>query len=49
MKKSEESLKHLDEPAIKLTGTLFDMLVSKGIDKVTEELEAEGSSQTNPR
>jgi mRNA-degrading endonuclease YafQ of YafQ-DinJ toxin-antitoxin module len=45
VKKSEESLKHLDEPAIKLTGTLFDMLVSKGIDKVTEELEAAESSR----
>ncbi len=39
IKKSEESLKHLDEPTVKLTGTLLDTLVSKGIDKVTEQLE----------
>jgi hypothetical protein len=39
IKKSEESLKHLDEPTIKLTGTLLDAFVSKGLDKVTEQLE----------
>lgn len=37
---SQASMKHLDEPAIKLTGTLFDMLISKGIDKVNEQLQA---------
>ncbi len=44
-KKSEESLKHLDEPTIKLTGTLLDTLVSKGIDKVTEQLELTESAK----
>jgi hypothetical protein len=38
-KKSEEGLKHLDEPTIKLTGTLLDTLVSKGMSKVIEQLE----------
>jgi predicted RNA-binding Zn-ribbon protein involved in translation (DUF1610 family) len=38
-KKSEEGLKHLDEPSIKLTGTLLDTLVSKGMSKVIEQLE----------
>ena len=39
-KKSEEGLKHLDEPAIKLTGTLLDTLVSKGMSKVLEQMES---------
>ncbi len=38
-KKSEEGLRQLDEPAIKLTGTLLDTLVSKGISKVLEQIE----------
>ncbi len=37
---SEESLKRLDEPSIKLTGTLFDMLITKGMSKVVEEIES---------
>ena len=45
LKKSEESLKHLDEPTIKLTGTLLDTLVSKGVDKVTEQLELAESAK----
>ena len=40
LRKSEEGLKHLDEPSLKLTGTLFDMLITKGMSKVVEELEA---------
>jgi len=45
-RKSEESLRHLDEPTIKLTGTLLDTLVSKGVDKVTEQLELAEASKT---
>ena len=45
IKKSEESLRHLDEPTIKLTGTLLDTLVSKGISKVLEQLEESESAQ----
>ena len=45
IKKSEESLKHLDEPTIKLTGTLLDTLVSKGVDKVVEQLELAEASK----
>lgn len=43
-KKSEEGFKHLDEPTIKLTGTLLDTLVSKGISKVLEQLESAEAS-----
>jgi hypothetical protein len=39
IRKSEEGLKRLDEPTLKLTGTLFDMLITKGMSKVVEELE----------
>ena len=39
LKKSEESMKHLDEPSIKLTGTLLDTLVTKGLSKVLEQIE----------
>ena len=39
VKKSEEGMKHLDEPSIKLTGTLLDTLVSKGMSKVIEQLQ----------
>lgn len=45
VKKSRESLKHLDEPSIKLTGTLLDTLVSKGITKVVEQLEEAKAGQ----
>jgi hypothetical protein len=48
IKKSEESLKQLDEPVIKLTGTLLDTLVSKGIGKVMEQLETAEGSQKKP-
>jgi hypothetical protein len=41
---SEESMKRLDEPSIKLTGTLFDMLITKGMSKVVEELESAKSA-----
>ena len=37
-KKSEEGMKHLDEPTIKLTGTLLDTLVTKGLGKVLEQI-----------
>ena len=40
LRKSEEGLKRLDEPTLKLTGTLFDMLITKGMSKVVEELES---------
>ena len=48
VKKSQEGFKHLDEPAIKLTGTLLDTLVSKGITKVVEQLEEAKAGQKNP-
>lgn len=38
-KKSEEGMKHLDEPTVKLTGTLLDTLVTKGLGKVLEQIE----------
>ncbi|HTK80750.1 MAG TPA: hypothetical protein VL633_00510 [Bacteroidota bacterium] len=38
VKKSEETMKHLNEPTIKLTGTLLDTLVSKGMSKVVEQM-----------
>jgi hypothetical protein len=38
-KKSEESLRRLEEPSIKLTGTLLDTLVTKGFSKVIEQIE----------
>ena len=41
---SEESMKRLDEPSIKLTGTLFDMLITKGMSKVVEEIESAKSA-----
>jgi|GEM_PF-1984708 len=47
IKKSEESFKHLDEPSIKLTGTLLDTLVSKGVSKILEQLETSESSRKN--
>jgi hypothetical protein len=44
MTKSEETLKHLNEPSIKLTGTLLDTLVSKGMSKVLEQMETSDSA-----
>jgi hypothetical protein len=38
-RKSEEGMKHLDEPTVKLTGTLLDTLVTKGLGKVLEQIE----------
>lgn len=38
VKKSEEGVKRLDEPSLRLTGTLLDTLVSKGMSKVVEQL-----------
>lgn len=49
VKKSQESLKHLDEPSIKLTGTLLDTLVSKGFGKVLEQLQDAESTKKNPQ
>jgi hypothetical protein len=45
-KKTEESLKKLDEPTMKLTGTLLDTLVTKGMSKVVEELQDQEASQS---
>lgn len=39
VKKSEEGLHQVEEPVIKLTGTLLDTLVSKGLSKVLEQIE----------
>lgn len=36
---SRESMKHLDEPTVKLTGTLLDTLVTKGLGKVVEQMQ----------
>ncbi len=48
IKKSEESFKHLEEPSIKLTGTLFDTLVTKGMSKVVEQLETNKTTANTP-
>lgn len=45
IKRSEEGMKHLDEPTIKLTGTLLDTLVTKGLSKVLEQLQTSEESQ----
>ena len=45
VKQSEEGMKHLDEPTIKLTGTLLDTLVSKGLSKVLEQLRETEAAQ----
>jgi hypothetical protein len=37
--KSTEGMKHLDEPTVKLTGTLLDTLVTKGLGKVLEQID----------
>jgi len=44
--RSQEGLKHLDEPSIRLTGTLLDTLVAKGLGKVVEQLETTDTSRT---
>jgi hypothetical protein len=44
-KRSEENLKRTEEPSIKLTGTLLDTLLSKGMSKVVEQLEAAEKKQ----
>lgn len=43
--KSEESFKRFDEPSIKLTGTLLDTLVSKGLGKVLEQIQTAETEQ----
>jgi hypothetical protein len=48
VKKSQDDLKHLDEPLIKLTGTLLDTLVSKGITKAVEQLEEAKAERKAP-
>jgi len=45
LKSSAESMKHLDEPTIKLTGTLLDTLVSKGLGKVIEQIQNAETSE----
>jgi len=47
-KRSAEGLRQLDEPTIKLTGTLLDTLVSKGIGKVMEQIETTDALQRRP-
>lgn len=49
IKRSEESMKHLDEPTMKLTGTLLDTLVSRGMSKVIEELEQTKAAAPTPK
>jgi hypothetical protein len=44
--RSQEGLKHLDEPSIRLTGTLLDTLVAKGLGKVVEQLETSEQTRT---
>ncbi len=48
VKKSEEGLHHVEEPTIKLTGTLLDTLVSKGLSKVLEQIETTGQTDKEP-
>ena len=39
-RQSEETLKQIDEPTVRISGTLLDTLVSKGLTKVIEQLES---------
>lgn len=39
-KQSEETLRQMDEPTVRISGTLLDTLVSKGLTKVIEQLES---------
>jgi hypothetical protein len=52
VKQSEETLKHIEEPTVRISGTLLDTLVSKGLTKVIEQLEsseaAKKESASNP-
>jgi hypothetical protein len=45
LKKSTEGMKHLDEPTVKLTGTLLDTLVTKGLGKVLEQIDTAEDSK----
>jgi predicted RNA-binding Zn-ribbon protein involved in translation (DUF1610 family) len=44
-KRSEESFRKTDEPTMKLTGTLLDTLLAKGMSRVVEQLEAAEKKQ----
>jgi hypothetical protein len=46
--RSQEGLKHLDEPTIRLTGTLLDTLVAKGLGKVIEQLDTAETAHKKP-
>ena len=48
-KQSEETLKQMDEPTVRISGTLLDTLVSKGLTKVIEQLEStEAAKKDSP-
>ncbi len=46
-KQSEESFKQMDEPTVRISGTLLDTLVSRGLTKVIEQLESTDSQKEN--
>jgi hypothetical protein len=47
-KHSEETLKQIDEPTVRISGTLLDTLVSKGLSRVIEQLESSEGSKKEP-
>ncbi|HLF14449.1 MAG TPA: hypothetical protein VI932_06135 [Bacteroidota bacterium] len=47
-KLSEETLRHIDEPTVRISGTLLDTLVSKGLTKVIEQLESSEAAKKEP-
>lgn len=44
-KKSGENFKRTDDPTIKLTGTLLDTMLAKGLSKIVEQMEAAEKKQ----
>ncbi len=44
-KQSEETLRQMDEPTVRISGTLLDTLVSKGLTRVIEQLESSGATK----
>lgn len=47
-KQSEDSFRHMDEPTVRISGTLLDTLVSKGLSKVIEQLESSEAARKDP-
>jgi hypothetical protein len=47
-KQSEDSFRQMDEPTVRISGTLLDTLVSKGLSKVIEQLESSEAARKDP-